>query len=455
MEKTKNKTMNMTEGSPIRLLIAFSVPMLIGNIFQQFYNLVDSVVVGRLVSADALAAIGATGSITFMFFALCNGIGSGGGIIASQCFGRGDTSQVKSCIANTAYIMIAFPAVVGVIAFFLADPMLRLLNTPEKIFRDALSYLRLMCVGLVLVSLYNFVSSMLRALGDSKTPLYFLIFSCILNAGLDVLFVGSFGLGVTGAAVATLIAQLVSGGTCIVYAIRRNPYFHLEREDLAFNRKMVEDVVRIGLPLSLQFSLIAISSMAMQRVVNSFGAVAVAAFTAGSRIEQVIHQPYQTLSAALATYTGQNYGANRKDRILDGYRKSLLLMLIFTVLMVVVMQLFSRPITAIFIREPEVIAMGATALRITSLFYFFLGIIYVMRGVLNGLGDGFFALYNGIVEVIGRFTVPVLLTSIPLFGVWGIWWSAGIVWFLSGFTAWLRYRSHGRKILRGGAVDLI
>nr|MCR5425397.1 MATE family efflux transporter [Lachnospiraceae bacterium] len=183
--------------------------------------------------------------------------------------------------------------------------------------------------------------------------------------------------------------------------------------------------------------------------------VAVAAFTAGSRIEQVIHQPYQTLSAALATYTGQNYGANRKDRILDGYRKSLLLMLIFTVLMVAVMQLFSRPITAIFIREPEVIAMGATALRITSLFYFFLGIIYVMRGVLNGLGDGFFALYNGIVEVIGRFTVPVLLTSIPLFGVWGIWWSAGIVWFLSGFTAWLRYRSHGRKILRGGAEDSI
>ncbi|MBO7600560.1 MAG: polysaccharide biosynthesis C-terminal domain-containing protein, partial [Lachnospiraceae bacterium] len=231
----KNRTLNMTEGSPVKLLISFSIPMLIGNIFQQLYNIADSMVVGRLVGAEALGAIGATGSITFMFFALCNGIGSGGGIITSQYFGRDDMGKVKSCIANTAYIMIAFPAVVGVIAFLLAPFLLNLLNTPEAIISESLSYLRLMCVGLVFVSLYNYVSSMLRALGDSKTPLYFLIFSCILNVGLDLLFVGTFKMGVTGAAVATLISQFVSGFFCILYAIRRNPYFKLSREDMVFN----------------------------------------------------------------------------------------------------------------------------------------------------------------------------------------------------------------------------
>lgn len=196
----------MTEGSPIRLLIVFAIPMMIGNIFQQFYNVVDSVIVGRLVGADALAAIGATGSVTFLFFALCNGIGSGGGIITSQFFGRGDTGLVKSCIANTAYIMIAFPAVVGVAAFFLTEPLLRLLQTPEDILGDAVVYMRVMCVGLVFVSVYNFVSSMLRALGNSKTPLYFLIFSCILNTVLDIVFVRYLNLAVFGAAVATLIS---------------------------------------------------------------------------------------------------------------------------------------------------------------------------------------------------------------------------------------------------------
>ena len=445
----KNRTLNMTEGSPVKLLISFSIPMLIGNIFQQLYNIADSMVVGRLVGAEALGAIGATGSITFMFFALCNGIGSGGGIITSQYFGRDDMGRVKSCIANTAYIMIAFPAVVGVIAFLLAPFLLDLLNTPEAIISDSLSYLRLMCVGLVFVSLYNYVSSMLRALGDSKTPLYFLIFSCILNVGLDLLFVGSFKMGVTGAAVATLISQFVSGFFCILYAIRRNPYFKLSREDMVFNTGIISEVVKIGVPLSLQFSLIAISSMALQRVVNSFGAIAVAAFTATSRVEQVIHQPYQTLSAALSTYTGQNFGADKKDRILTGYRKGLMLMVVFSICMLVVMQFLSRPITSIFIKEPDVIDMGSTALKITSLFYIFLGTIYVIRGVLNGLGDGFFALYNGIVEVIGRFTVPIMLTSVSFIGLWGIWWSVGIVWFVSGLTAWLRYVFSGRKILLG------
>ena len=179
--------------------------------------------------------------------------------------------------------------------------------------------------------------------------------------------------------------------------------------------------------------------MALQRVVNSFGPVAVAAFTATSRIEQLIHQPYGTLGTALSTYTGQNYGAKKHERIIEGYRKSFMMMAIFTIVMMPLIQIFGSPITAFFVKEPEVIEMGAHALRITSWFYIFLGIIYVVRGVLNGIGDAAFALINGITEVVGRFVVPVALVAIPLIGVWGIWWSVGIVWFLSALTAWLRY----------------
>ena len=441
----KENTMNMTVGSPIRLLIVFAIPMMIGNIFQQLYNVVDSIIVGRLVGAQALAAIGATNSITFLFFALCNGIGSGGGVITSQQFGKGDTSQVKSCIANTGYIMVAFPLIVGTAAFFLAKPLLLLLQTPEDIMLDAVRYTRIMCVGLMFVSVYNYVSSMLRALGDSKSPLYFLIFSCILNTILDIVFVKYLHMSVVGAGIATLISQLISGGLCLAYAFKFNSYFKLEKKDLRFNREIVKATIKLGVPFSLQFSMIAISCMALQRVVNTFGAVAVAAFTATSRIEQLIHQPYQTLAAALSTYCGQNYGASKNDRVIVGYRRSLLMMTIFTLIMLPIMQFFGAQITSIFVKDPDVIAMGARAMQITSWFYIFLGLIYIVRGVLNGLGDAFFALLNGIVEVIGRFFVPILLVAVPAIGVWGIWWSVGIVWFFSGFTAWLRYIWYKKK----------
>ena len=446
MKQQRSSVLNMTEGSPVSLIIQFSIPMLIGNLFQQLYNLVDSVIVGQFVGADALAAIGATGSVTFLFFALCNGIGSGGGIITSQFFGNGDAGKVKSCIVNTGYIMMVFPIVVGIIAFLLSRPILNMLNTPAEIMADAVAYMRIMCVGIVFVSLYNYASSMLRALGDSKTPLYFLIFSCVLNTGLDIIFVYVFHMSVVGAGVATAIAQLVSGISCLIYAVKRNEYFKFSREDLKYDRDISLRVIRLGVPLSLQFSLIAISCMALQRVVNSFGKVAVAAFTATSRIEQIIHQPYQTLGAALSTFTGQNYGARKNDRITAGYKKSLMLMAIFSASMLPIMQFFGEAIIRIFVEDEAVIEMGAMALRITSFFYVMLGIIYVVRGVLNGLGDSFFALLNGIVEVIGRFIVPVLLTQIAAIGLWGIWWSVGIVWSMSGLTAWMRYIWYKKKM---------
>ena len=436
----KDYTTDMTIGSPVRHIIMFAVPALIGNVFQQIYNIADSIIVGRFIGADALAAVGATSSITFLFFALCNGIGSGGGIIASQFYGAHDNAKVKNCIVNTGLIMLVVPLFFGTVGFVFAPALLRLLSTPEDILADAAMYVRYMCISLLFVSLYNYLSAMLRALGDSKSPLYFLIISTIINIVLDIILVYTFGMGIKGAALATVFAQFVAAISCGIYAYKVNAFFKLKKSDFIISAQMCYKVLRLGVPMSLQYALIAISSMALQRVVNAFGTVVVAAFTATNRIEQLIHQPYNTLGASLATYCGQNYGAKKMDRVYTGYKKGALIMVIVTLAMMLIMQLFGGAITSLFVSDPDVIALGALGLRITSLFYLALGMIYVVRGVLTGMGDAFFALFNGVVEVIGRFTIPLLLTQYMGMGESGIWLSTGFVWILSGATAWLRER---------------
>lgn len=441
----KTKTLNMTKGNPVYLLLVFSIPMLIGNLFQQMYNLVDSIIVGKGVGANALAAVGATNSISFLFFALCNGIGSGGGIIAAQQFGSGNEEKVKKTIVNAGYILFMGSLIVGAIALLLAEPMLKLMNTPADIMEEAVLYMKLQCIGLPLVALYNHVSAMLRALGDSKSPLYFLIFSCFLNIGLDIWFVYSFNWGVLGVAVATILAQLVAGIGSLIYAIKVNSYFKLEKHHFKVEHELIWGTVRLGVPLSMQFSLVAVSCMAVQRVVNSYGAIVVAAFTAVGRVEQLLHQPYGTLSAALSTYCGQNLGAKEMERIREGFRKSLVLMALFSVVMLPVMQFGSEGIIKVFVDEPEVIYYGAEALRITSWFYLSLGVINMARGILNGVGDALFALINGVVEVVIRIILPVVMTGIAWIGVWGIWWSTGISWLISAaFCIW-RYASWKKK----------
>ncbi len=437
---------DMTVGSATRHILIFALPALIGNIFQQIYNIVDSIIVGRFVGPNALAAVGSSASITFLFFALCNGIGSGGGIIASQYFGAHDEDNVKKCIVNTGFIMLLVPVVFGLIGFFGAKTLLEILATPADILPDATVYIRCLAVGLLFVSLYNYLAAMLRALGDSRSPLYFLILSTVLNVFLDLLFVYYFKMGVRGAAIATVIAQFTATVTCGVYAYKVNPYFRLNREDFLFIPEMCKKVIRLGVPMSLQFALISISAMAVQRVVNSYGTTVIAAFTATNRIEQLIHQPYTTLGASLATFSGQNYGARKYDRVYMGYKKGLLIMAVLTAVMILIMQTLGGTITGWFVTDEEVIRLGAMGLRITSLFYLALGLIYVVRGVLTGVGDAFFALFNGIVEVIGRFTLPILMTKYMGMGETGIWVSAGVVWVVSGVTAWFRYMTylHGR-----------
>lgn len=458
----KSTITDMTIGSPTRHILLFALPTLIGNIFQQVYNLADSIIVGKFIGSDAFAAVGATSSITFLFFALCNGIGSGGGVVVSQYYGAKDDRNVKKCIVNTGFIMLIVPVVFGLLGFTLCPMLLRLLDTPEAIMGDAVLYTRYMCIGLLFVSLYNFLSSMLKALGDSRTPLLFLIVSTIINIGLDVLFVLVIPMGIMGAALATVISQFLSVVLSGVYAYRINPYFKITKKDVVIDLKMVYKTVRLGVPMSLQFALIAVSSMALQRVVNGFGTTVIAAFTATNRIEQFIHQPYMTLAASISTFSGQNYGAGKNDRVLQGYRKGLIIMAVLTAFLMTLMQLAGGTLISFFVsREdiiaPQVISLGAKGLKITSLFYLALGLIYVVRGVLTGIGDAFFALFNGIIEVIGRFTIPVLITAYLGFGAEGVWLSSGIVWLISGVTAWMRYRAFfGSKAgVAAGSVQII
>lgn len=438
----KNHTTDMTNGDVVRHIIMFAIPALIGNVFQQIYNIADSIIVGRVIGPDALAAVGATSSITFLFFALCNGIGNGGGIIASQYYGSHDDNKVKNCIVNTGLIMLIVPLLFGITGFIMAPTLLNVLGTPAEVFADATMYVRYMCVGLLFVSLYNYMSAMLRALGDSRSPLYFLIVSTLVNVVLDILFVYNLRMGIRGAALATVISQFISAVSCGIYAWKVNPYFKLKKNDFVINADMSFKVVKLGVPMSLQFALIAISSMAVQRIVNSYGPTVMAAFTATNRIEQLIHQPYMTLGASLSTFCGQNFGAKKYERVYEGYRKGTMIMVSITIVMMLVMQLFGGNITALFVSEPDVIELGALGLRINSMFYVTLGMIYVVRGVLTGVGDAFFALFNGIVEVIGRFTIPILMTKYMGFGETGIWLSTGAVWALSAAGAIFRYYTH-------------
>ena len=288
----RNRTMNMSQGRPMALLAAFALPLLVGNLFQQAYNLADSIIVGQFIGAKALAAVGATGSVSFLFFSVCNGISSGGGIVTAQFFGAGDALKVKRAIANSAYIMFATSLFMGALAFSLTPTVLRLLGTPADILPDAITYMRMTCLSVPLIGVYNYSASMLRALGDSRTPLIFLIVACLLNVVLDLVFVRVLGLGVFGAALATMLGQLIAGLGCLIYALRTNPYFMLSREERAFDREITRKAVRLGLPLALQWSMIAVSTTALQTVVNGFGTAAVAAFTATTRVEQLTQQPF-------------------------------------------------------------------------------------------------------------------------------------------------------------------
>lgn len=435
-----NFVQDMTEGSEIKHLVKFSMPMLIGNVFQQSYNIINSIIVGKYLGANELAAVGATGSINFLAFSICLGLSIGISIIISQYFGAKNYVAVKNAIANSIYVIAASGLVMSILTSALAQPILKAMNTPPEILEESVRFLRISAGGMLAVATYNAISGILRALGDSTTPLFFLIVSSGVNIGLDLLFILKFDFGVAGAASATVISQGIAASGCIVFALKNNDYFKLTKEHMKISWPIIVKCVKIGIPVALQNSMIAVSLIALQRVANSFGEVAVAAFTATSRIEQLIQQPFNSLGAAIATFSGQNMGANKIDRVKRGYYKSILAIGIFSALALVAAQLGGHAIMKMFVNEQPVIELGARAIKITSLMYFALGMIYITRGLLNGTGDAFYSMINGIVEVVGRVGFSTGLALIPAIGVWSIWTTTGLTWVITAAASVIRYK---------------
>lgn len=434
-----SKVYDMTEGSPTKHLATFALPMLVGNLFQQLYNLADSAIVGKFVGSNALGSIGATGSLTFLLFSLCMGLSSGAGIVVSQYFGAKDKENVKRTIANSIYVIMFATVIMTVLGVVLARPILVFLETPETMLEDAVVYMQTVCVGSFAIAAYNGVSAILRALGDSKTPLVFLVVACIINIALDFWFVVGFDMSVFGAALATIIAQMLAAIGCMFYAWKKVPLFRLSKEHLTLSWDICGRCVKIGVPMAFQSSMISVSCLALQRVVNGFGDDVVTAFTISGRVEQLVQQPFSSLGTALATFTGQNIGAGRSDRVKKGFRSAMIMNAVFSLAMLIVMYTLGEPIARIFVSESDVIAISATSLKITSCFFFFLGIIYIARSVLNGAGDTLFAMLNGIVEIAGRVGFAYPLTGIAFIGQWGVWLTTGLTWFVTGILSWLRY----------------
>ena len=431
---------NMTEGNEAKLILMFALPLVAGNLFQQLYNIVDSAIVGQFLGYDKLAAVGSTGSLTFLFYSICNGLSVGAGILVAQSFGAGLHKDVRKFIVNSAYVLFAVGILISVISTLVAEPVLRLLDTPLTVLPDAVSYMQINCIGTVAVAAYNWISAILRSLGDSKTPLIFLIVASILNIILDIIFVLPLSMGVGGAALATVISQGISAVASIIFAIKKNPYFRLSREDFSFSSSHSNRVVKIGLPIALQSGMISISMIFLQKTANAFGETVMAAYTATMKIEQLIHQPFISLNAALSTFTGQNIGAAKLDRGSKGYKKTILMACVFGLFMLCVFFLLSGPIMMIFVSEPSVIEIGSWALRVSCCFYCPLSLIHVTRGLLNGAGDVGFAFINGVAEVVGRIGFALLLVNCTPLGMCSIWLTTCLTWTLTGIMCVLRYK---------------
>lgn len=438
MKSIKNQ--DMTIGNPLPILLTFALPLLISNLFQQLYNMVDTMVVGQFVGANALAAVGSVGYITNIFLALNTGLVSGVGIIVSQHFGAKNDFMIRKSIATSLYLMTGIAVFMSTLGFLLAPAILRLIHTPEAIFQDSLTYLRISCIGIFASTAYNAVSAILKATGDSRTPLFFLILSGFLNLILDLVFVIVLHQEVAGVAVATILAQVFSAFTCALYATKRTPYFRISKTEWKFDKALASQCLRLGVPLALQSSMISVSNLALQRVVNGFGETVVAALTAANRYESLIHQPLSSLNIALSTFAGQNIGAGKPERIRKSFRTGILLAGGFVLLLMPVSVFLGSPIIRLFTSDMDVVSIGAAGIRVSAMFYLPLGMIYVTRGIINGSGDATFSLLTGIVELVTRVCLAAPITSIPFVGFRGIWLTTGLTWLFAAILGLIRYR---------------
>ncbi|MGM9543077.1 MAG: MATE family efflux transporter [Candidatus Limivicinus sp.] len=397
-------TRDMTTGSPLARILAFCAPLLVGNLFQQFYNLADSIIVGRLLGVNAFAAVGSTGALNFLVLGFALGICSGFAIPIAQSFGAGDEEAVRSRTGQLVWLGLIFSLGLTVLTFFTTDDILHLINTPAEIYNDAYKYIFIVFMGAGATILYNLSSSILRALGDSRTPLLFLIAAVIVNVVLDILFMATCGMGVEGAALATVISQAASGLACLLYIHARVPALHLSGSHLRPSLRRMGYIASIGVPMGLQFSITAVGSIILQGAVNSLGAGAVAAVSAGSRVHNIMAAPMETAGITMATYCGQNLGAGKPDRIRKGVMAITWVTIGYALLAFGVNYFAGTSIACLFMdaSETAILAQVHRYLTINGAAYPLLVLIFIFRNSLQGMGYSSSAMFAGLAELIAR-----------------------------------------------------
>lgn len=424
----KNKVRDMTVGSPLGLMVSFAVPLLLGNLFQQLYNMADAAIVGRYLGPNALAGVGVSSSVQFLVIGFCLGVCSGFGICVAQRFGAKDMSDMRRYVYHSLLLTALISIVVTTVTALLTPQILHLLNTPEDIYDEAYAYLFVIFLGIPFIMLYNVLSAILRAVGDSKTPFIFLVICTGVNIGLDIFCIVVLKMGVLGASVATVTAQALSGILCGIVIIKNFDILRVRKEDRKLDREHFVKLIVMAVPMGLQFSITAIGSMVMQAANNSLGSVYVSGFTAGMKIKQLAMCPFDALANAVATFAGQNYGAGRIDRVKKGFFEGILMGIGYGAAIGVVLYFFGRDMSMLFVEAKETAVLDASGLYLARLgmFYWALGILNVSRMTTQGLGFAGRTIFSGVMEMIARITMAVVF--VPLYKYDAITWSDQVAW---------------------------
>ncbi len=433
---------DMTKGSPLKLILSFSVPMLIGNVFQQVYNFVDAAVVGRFVGAESLAAVGSTGTILAVMICLMMGLTSGAGIIISQCFGSRKFDEMRKTVTGLIYIVVILSVITSIAGIIFARPILRLLSTPDRVIDEAVRYVNIIFAFTIGMAMYNSAGAILRSLGDSRTPLYALILSSLLNVGLDLLFVIVFKAGVAGAAIATVIAQIISAVYCIVHIVRYREQLNLEGISFRTSKEALIRIFQTGLPAALESCLISLGTMSVQRLVNSFGKMTMAAYTAATKIDSIAIAPIVSIGMSLSVFAGQNRGAGNLDRIKKGLYQTLLSLIGICIVLAVVIVLLRHQLLGLFLdknKAAEAIIIGSRYLVIVSVAYIVAAVMRTYLNILRGAGDVNTSAIAGILELTGRIIFAYIL--VHPFGSTGIWMATPLAWAMGASVPVIRYYS--------------
>ncbi len=440
-------TKDLTSGSPLKVILMFTLPLVLGNLFQQFYALADTIIVGRFCGVSALASVGATGSVNYLILGFVIGVCNGFAIPIAQLFGARDYKDLRRHVANAAWLCIAGSVVLTVATVALTRPMMELMQTPDDILDGAVVYIGWIFAGIPFIFLYNMVAAIMRALGDSKTPLYFLILTSALNIGLDLLFIIPFHMGVLGAALATDISQVISGVLSFAYLRRKFGVLKMEKGDIAYSKKACGRLLGIGVPMGLQCSITAIGSVIMQWAVNVLGSTAVAAVTAAGKTQSLLTVPLESVGTAMATYAGQNLGASRMDRVRQGVNSALLIILVYALASAFILHFTDVQIMSLFLdtaKEVDIVNMGREYLFWNSVFFIPLGALIVWRYTIQGLGFSTLAMMAGVAEMIARTAVAIVL--VPILGYFGAELSNPAAWVAACLFLYPAYKWTCRQL---------